>query len=63
MKALGISLFILAVSLFATSCIIVDDDCRYETRCNYICDVYGHNCVADTCWDEWVCEDDYHYYP
>lgn len=64
-------LFIL-FSIFITSCVFIDDRCHYETQCNYItkceavCDVYGHNCspqycyeTIDTCWDEFICEE-YH---
>ncbi len=47
--------------MFISGCVFVDDNCHYETYCNYICDEFGHHCIADTCWDEWICRDDYHY--
>ena len=50
-------------SIILTGCVIVDDDCHYETKCSYVCDRYGNNCYYDDyCWDEWVCEDDYDYH-
>lgn len=63
MRYIILSLFIAMCSLFLSGCIVVDDDCHYETRCSYNCDLYGNDCYTDRCWDEWVCEDDYHYYP
>lgn len=55
MKSL-IFLIVLFVTLLQ-GCIFVDDDCYYETRCEYLCDRYGHNCFEDYCWDELICRD------
>ena len=61
MKYITVMLFI-ALCFVLSGCVFIDDDCHYETRCSYVCDIYGHNCVADYCWDERICENDYHYY-
>jgi hypothetical protein len=57
MKHILLFILFLMCSSLLSSCIYIDDDCHYETRCNYICDAYGYNCVADRCWEEWVCYD------
>ena len=36
-------------------CVVVDDDCYYETKCRYMCDPYGNYCHAEYCWNELVC--------
>ena len=44
------------IAFTLTGCIVTDNPCFYETvcttKCNYICDRYGYNCVSDYCWDE-----------
>ncbi len=56
MKALVTFQLMIFLSLLLTGCVIVDDDCYYETKCSYICDPYGNNCVIDWCRDELICD-------
>lgn len=47
---------LIVIAALFNGCIIVDDDdCWYETKCSYMCDLYGNNCVVDWCRDELVC--------
>lgn len=61
MKYIVIALFAFLMS----GCLFIDDGCHYETyckpvdRCNYICDIYGYNCIVDSCWKEQECWDEY----
>ena len=64
------SAIFIVLAFMLTGCILVDDNCHYETWCNYsercdiICDYYGYNCVTSdcyyektNCWDEYICVD------
>jgi hypothetical protein len=70
MKKIPVLILLSIISILLTSCVFIDDNCYYETRCSYvvycgsICDEFGYNCVqtdcyetVDYCWDEYICRD------